>query len=231
MSVQEAEITALQTTGKGVIEKRKNKIFVKIVKRSVDIVVGIIGVTLLVPLTIGIYIARKIFKEDDGPIFYEQLRIGKNGKLFRMYKYRSMVMNADERLEKYLEENKEARREYDRNKKLKKDPRVTKLGLFLRKTSLDEIPQFINVLKGEMSLVGPRPYLPKEKEDMGIYYDKIVKCKPGITGLWQISGRSGTTFQDRLNLEKYYIENKSFLLDIKILMKTFIVIIKKEGAI
>ena len=135
----------------------------KTIKRIIDIVGGLVGTIALIPLTIIIYVARKILHEDDGPIFYEQLRIGKDGKVFRMYKYRSMVVGADEILFKYLQENEEARKEYKEYKKLKNDPRVTKVGNFIRKTSLDEFPQFINVLKGDMSLVGPRPYLPREK--------------------------------------------------------------------
>ena len=140
-------------------------------------------------------------------------------------------MNADETLKKYLEENEEARKEYKKYKKLKKDPRITKVGCFLRKTSLDEFPQFINVLKGDMSLVGPRPYLPREKEDMGEYYSSIIKVKPGITGLWQIRGRSKTTFSDRLKLDLDYANKNSILMDIKILLKTFLNVCRKDGAI
>ena len=164
---------------------RKNKVGIKIeniVKRVIDICGGLIGTIALIPLTIIIYIARIVLHENDGPIFYDQLRIGKNGKVFKMYKYRSMVIGADEKLKKYLEENEEARLEYKKYKKLKNDPRITKVGNFIRKTSLDEFPQFINVLKGDMSLVGPRPYLPREKEDMGEYYTYIINARPGITG-------------------------------------------------
>ena len=200
-------------------------------KRFIDIIGGLIGVLTLIPLTIGIYIARKILKEDDGPIFYDQLRIGKNGKVFKMYKYRSMVIGADEKLFEYLEENEEAREEYRINKKLKNDPRVTKIGGFLRKTSLDEFPQFVNVLKGEMSLVGPRPYLPREKEDMGETYKYIIESKPGITGFWQVNGRSDVTFEERLNMDLDYYKEKNLKLDMKLLMKTVSNIVKKEGAI
>ena len=168
------------------------KVLYKVVKRLIDILGGLVGCVLLIPITVAIYIARKILKEDDGPIFYEQLRIGKNGKEFRLYKFRSMVMNADEKLEKYLDENEEARLEFEKYKKLKKDPRITKLGNFLRKSSIDEFPQFINVLKGDMSLVGPRPYLHREIKDMGENYKKITSVKPGLTGYWQVNGRNGT---------------------------------------
>lgn len=214
------------------INNKKVKLYIeKAVKRVIDIIAGLVGTILLIPITIGVYIARKILKEDDGPIFYDQLRIGKNGKIFKMYKYRSMVIGADDKLKEYLAENEEAREEYSKYKKLKKDPRITKLGNFLRKTSLDEFPQFINVLKGNMSLVGPRPYLQREKDDMGEYYKYIIQCKPGITGYWQIAGRSNVTFQDRLDLDIEYYETKSLKNDIKILLKTFIKVFVKEGAI
>ena len=201
-----------------------------ITKRTVDIVVSIFGIIALIPLTIGIYIANLISK-DNGPIFYTQERIGQNGKIFKMYKYRSMVVGADEKLKKYLEENEEARKEYKKYKKLKKDPRITKVGSFIRKTSLDEFPQFINVLKGEMSLVGPRPYLEREKEDMNGYYQYIIACKPGITGLWQTSGRNNVTFNDRIDLDMNYYYNHSLKLDLKILFGTVKKLIIREGAI
>ncbi len=214
------------------IDNKKFKLVIeKSIKRIVDIIAGLIGTILLIPITICIYIAKKILKEDDGPIFYDQLRIGKNGKVFKMYKYRSMVIGADEILKEYLEKNEEARREYKEYKKLKNDPRITRVGKFLRKTSLDEFPQFINVLKGDMSLVGPRPYLPREKEDMGEYYTYIIKTKPGITGFWQISGRSDVTFDDRLKMDYDYNKNTSLKNDLKILVKTVLNVMKKEGAI
>ena len=202
-----------------------------IIKRIIDVVGALVGVVALIPLTIIIYITRIVLKENDGPIFYDQLRIGKDGKVFKMYKYRSMVIGADEKLFKYLEENEEARKEYKEYKKLKDDPRITKIGKFLRKTSLDEFPQFINVLKGDMSLVGPRPYLPREKEDMGEYYTYIIKSRPGITGYWQIAGRSDVTFDDRLKMDYDYNKNRSLKTDLKILVKTVLNVMKKEGAI
>ena len=212
----------------------KNKIKMNIenaTKRLIDILAGIVGTVALIPITICIYIAQKITHEDDGPIFYEQLRIGKNGKIFRMYKYRSMVIGADEKLYTYLEENEEAKKEYIKYKKLKKDPRITKVGNFIRKTSIDEFPQFLNVLKGEMSLVGPRPYLPREKEDMGEYYKYIIQCKPGITGYWQTEGRSDVTFEDRLKMDYKYYQNKNLKIDMKLLGKTVLNVVKKEGAV
>lgn len=202
----------------------------KIFKRLIDILGGFCGVLILIPLTIGIWIANKLSKED-GPIFYAQERIGKDGKNFKLYKYRSMVVDADEILEKYLKENEKAREEYKKYKKLKYDPRITKIGKFIRKTSLDEFPQFINVLKGDMSLVGPRPYLPREKEEINGFFKYITSCKPGITGLWQTSGRSDTTFTERLTLDMEYYYNHTLKTDIKLIYKTVENVIKKEGAI
>ncbi len=202
----------------------------KILKRMIDIVGSLFGILALAPLTIGIYIAN-IIVGDKGPVFYTQERIGKNGKIFKLYKYRSMVVGADEKLEKYLEENEEAREEFKEYKKLQDDPRITKVGKFIRKTSIDEFPQFINVLKGEMSLVGPRPYLPREKEDINGYFKYITSVKPGITGLWQTSGRSKTTFVNRLEMDMKYYFRHSLKLDVEILKKTVMDVIRKEGAV
>lgn len=233
---KEAEIivsnneTALVQPQQYIPEKTDNLLIGKIFKRLIDILGGIVGTIVLIPLTIGIAIANLICK-DNGPIFYSQYRMGKNGKLFKMYKYRSMVVGADEKLKKYLEENEEARKEYKKYKKLKHDPRVTKVGEFIRKTSLDEFPQFINVLKGDMSLVGPRPYLEREKEDMNGYYKYITTFKPGLTGLWQISGRSDVDFATRIDLDMQYYYNHSLNGDIKILFKTAMKLVKREGAL
>lgn len=188
------------------------------------------GLLVLIPLTIAVWIANKLSKEN-GPIFYTQERIGQDGKIFKMYKYRSMVIGADEKLKEYLQENEEAREEYKKYKKLKNDPRITKIGKILRKTSLDEFPQFINVLKGDMSLVGPRPYLLREKEEINGFFKYITSCKPGITGLWQTRGRSNTTFTDRLTMDMEYYYNHTLKTDIKLIYKTVKNVIKKEGAI
>lgn len=202
----------------------------KTIKRILDIIGGLCGILILIPLTIGIWIANKLLK-DDGPIFYTHERIGQDGKIFKMYKYRSMVVGADEKLKEYLEENEEARKEYKEYKKLKNDPRITKIGKFIRKTSIDEFPQFINVLKGDMSLVGPRPYLPREKEEINGFFKYITSCKPGITGLWQTRGRSNTTFTERLTMDMEYYYNHTLKMDIKLLYKTVENVVKKEGAI
>ena len=210
---------------------KKQNIAYRFVKRIVDVLAGIVGVLLLIPIIIVVEALRIIKKENDGPLFYTQLRIGKNGRQFKMYKFRSMCMNADEKLKEYLQENEEARKEYKKYKKLRCDPRITKVGKVLRATSLDEFPQFINVLKGNMSLVGPRPYLPREQKEMGEYYIGIIKVKPGITGPWQIRGRSKITFEDRLKMDYDYSNKSSLTRDVKILIKTFTKVIDKDGAI
>ena len=214
------------------IDNKKVRVNIeKGIKRLVDIIAGLVGTILLIPITICIYIAKKILKEDDGPIFYDQLRIGKGGKHFKLYKYRSMVIGADKILEEYLAENEEARIEFEQNQKLKNDPRITKLGSFIRKTSLDEFPQFINILKGDMSLVGPRPIVDREVELFGDKMKTVHSVRPGLTGYWAANGRSDTTYEQRVEMEAYYAENFSLLLDIKIIFKTIKSVIKKEGAI
>ena len=173
---------AKQLTGNSLNVKLKRYV-IAATTRMIDILGGLVGCLFIIPIMFATII-NNMKDKDFGPIFYSQKRIGKNGELFKMYKFRTMVKDADKKLEELLEKDEEARAEYAKYKKLKKDPRVTKFGEFLRKTSLDEFPQFINVLKGEMSLVGPRPYLPREIEDMGEYYKYIIQHRPGITGAY-----------------------------------------------
>lgn len=196
-------------------------------KRLFDIIVGILGIIILVPIIIIVKIAY-ILSGDFHSIFYSHKRIGKYGKEFRLVKFRTMVPKADKVLEDLLKDP-EYYEEYNENKKLKNDPRITKVGKILRKTSLDETPQFINILIGQMSLVGNRPYLPREKEEMGQDFDEIVKTKPGLTGYWQVNGRSDLSFKKRLELEKYYSNNYSLKLDIKIIFKTIGVVLGSKG--
>lgn len=214
-------------------EKTKNnkKIMYNFIKRTIDVIGALIGIIILIPSTIIIYLARKILKEDKGPLFYEQLRYGKNGKVFRLYKFRSMCIGADKKLKEYLENNEEARKEFEKTHKLQNDPRITKIGNFLRKTSLDELPQMINILRGDMSFVGPRPVVEKEVEEYGTNKDKFLSVRPGLTGYWQVNGRSNTTYEERMEMELYYVDNCSLWLDIKIFFKTFITVFKKEGAV
>ena len=145
-----------------------------------------------------------------------------------MYKFRSMVENADQKLKRHLLENPEANEEFKKYRKLKNDPRITKIGKFLRKTSLDEFPQFINVLKGDMSIVGPRPYLPREKRVMKKYYKAIIKVKPGLTGPWQVNGRSKTTIEERMLMDVMYVQNENLIHDTKYVLMTIKNIIKRD---
>ncbi|HJG03885.1 MAG TPA: sugar transferase, partial [Megamonas funiformis] len=167
-----------------------------------------------------------------GPVFFNAKRIGKNGKLFKCYKFRSMYQNADELLIKHLNNNPELKDQWNKFQKLKgNDIRVTKIGFFIRKYSLDELPQIFNVLKGDMSLVGPRPYLPREKELMNSFYNIIITTLPGITGYWQVSGRSNVTFKKRLEMDNWYIRNWSIWIDIIFLIKTIKVVFCSKGAV
>ena len=216
------------------ITLEKNKVSVKevgylFIKRLFDIICGLLGIILLIPVTIIVKIVS-MCNRDFASIFFSQNRIGKNGKEFKLYKFRSMVPNADEILFKTLEMDKVAAEEYKKNKKFKNDPRITKVGSVMRKLSIDELPQLINVLKGDMSMIGNRPYLPREKDDMGEYYKDIIKTKPGLTGYWQVNGRSDTTFNERLKLESFYSNHNSLVLDIKIFFKTFQVVLFGKGA-
>ena len=202
----------------------------KFLKRFIDILAGIAGVITLLPLMI--YVKYKYVKSGDHDnIMFSQYRIGKNGKLIKIYKFRSMIPNAEKELERLMKEDPKIKEEYLTNKKLKNDPRITPVGHFLRKTSLDEWPQFINVLKGEMSFIGPRPYLPREKEDMGQYYDSIIKLKPGITGMWQANGRSDVEFSYRCKLDDYYYHNWSIWLDFTIIYKTVKSVVYGKGSL
>ena len=210
------------------VEKNKISMY-SFIKRIFDIVISIIAIILLIPISIFIKILF-IISKDFGPIFFVQDRIGKNGRIFKIYKYRTMNINAEEELIQILKNNKKLNEEYTLNKKLKYDPRVTRIGRALRKSSIDELPQFINVLKGEMSFVGPRPYLLTEKDEMKDYFDVITSIKPGITGKWQVSGRNNLSFKDRIRIDSNYCKSKNLIEDIKIVLLTIIKVIIKEGA-
>ena len=202
----------------------------KFIKRFIDILAGIVGVITLLPLMV--YVKYKYVKSGDyDNIMFSQYRIGKNGKLIKIYKFRSMIPNAEKELERLMKEDPKIKEQYLTNKKLKDDPRITPVGHFLRKTSLDEWPQFINVLKGEMSFIGPRPYLPREKEDMGQYYDSIIKLKPGVTGMLQANGRSDVEFSYRCKLDDYYYHNWSIWLDFTIMYKTVKSVVYGKGSL
>lgn len=197
-------------------------------KRFFDILFSLVGIIFVIPLYILIRIAY-ILTGDFHRIIFAQTRIGKNGKPFKMYKFRTMIINADEELKKLLKDKK-LKKEYELSHKLENDPRITKVGKIIRCTSIDEFPQFINILLGQMSVVGNRPYLPREKKDMGKYFSTIVKTKPGLTGYWQAHLRSRGNFKERIRMDVYYSEHYSFILDTKIFFKTFTTIFNKSNA-
>lgn len=202
--------------------------FYTIVKRMSDIVLSILALVLTSPVFLLIMFFY-LFGESKGPVIFSQKRYGKNGCKFNIYKFRSMNVNADEKLksnqilyEKYIKNN----------YKLEptEDPRITKIGRFLRKTSLDELPQLFNVLKGEMSIVGPRPIVEEELREYQHLKEDFLSVKPGITGHWQVSGRSEVGYPERVDLELYYVYHQSILLDLKIILKTFFIVFLKRGA-
>ncbi|WP_445290604.1 sugar transferase [Aeribacillus sp. FSL K6-2848] len=199
-----------------------------ITKRTMDIVGAIIGLILTSPLFFIISIFY-LFGDSKGPIFFKQIRVGKNGKKFYIYKFRSMIVKAEDK----LKADKELYQKYvENNYKLEphEDPRITNLGRFLRKTSLDEIPQLINVLKGEMSLVGPRPVVVEELREYGDRVNEFLSIKPGMTGYWAVSGRSNIDYPERVDLELFYVYNQSFYLDIRIIFKTLQIVLTRKGA-
>ncbi len=186
-----------------------------------------IGLIMLSPILL--YIAYKV-KQDGGPIFYGHVRLGKGGKSFKCWKFRSMVVNSKEILDELLKNNPKAKEEWERDFKLKNDPRITKIGAFLRKTSLDELPQLFNVLMGEMSLVGPRPIVEDEIKYYGDYIEDYNMVTPGITGLWQVSGRNDITYDQRVYLDRWYVKHWSVWTDMVIIIKTIFVVSKRSGA-
>jgi exopolysaccharide biosynthesis polyprenyl glycosylphosphotransferase len=193
-------------------------------KRVLDVIGSLVIILALLPVLLVIAILVKL--TSPGPIIYKQQRVGRGGRLFTFYKFRSMYRDADRRLQEVLDKNEKSGPIF----KMKNDPRVTPVGRFLRKYSLDELPQLFNVLKGDMSLVGPRPPLPREVEQYNDRALQRLSVLPGITCLWQICGRSDTTFEEWLELDALYVENMSFWLDLKILMKTPLSVIRGQGA-
>jgi len=201
-----------------------------ILYRLFDIIIALLALILFSPLMLIIALIIKFY--DKGPIIFKQKRVGKNGKIFYIYKFRTMYPDAENRLKELLNKDPELRKEWYENFKLKNDPRITPIGKFLRKTSLDELPQFFNVLKGDMSIVGPRPVT---KEELELHYkDKTkyyVKVKPGITGYWQVEARGDESkYEDRVNMDIWYIKHRNFFLDIKIILKTILVMLKGKGS-
>jgi Undecaprenyl-phosphate galactose phosphotransferase WbaP len=198
------------------------------VKRAIDLVATALGGALVLPLVL--LLAFLVCLESGRPVFYCADRIGRDGKLFSCIKFRTMVPDAEDTLQRLLETDSSAREEYLKYHKLHKDPRVTRVGRFLRATSLDELPQIWNVLRGEMSLVGPRPYLPREATDIGVMQSEILRVYPGITGPWQVSGRNHISFSERVSIEAYYVRNWSIWLDLVILARTVRTLLLDRGA-
>lgn len=194
-------------------------------KRVIDIIISFIGMIILAP--VFLIIAMIIKLDSKGPVFFVHKRIGKDGKEIGIYKFRTMVDNAEDLIKEFTEEQ---QKEFRECYKLEHDPRVTKIGNFLRKTSLDELPQVLNILKGDLSIIGPRPVIEEELEKYGKNREKFVSVKPGLTGYWAANGRSDTTYAERVQMELYYIDNISLKLDIQVFFKTIVAVIRKEGA-
>jgi len=210
------------------VHVKKSDILYRFIKRTFDILVSGLSILFLSPIFLIIIVLIRL--DSKGPAIFKQKRIGKNGQAIYIYKFRSMIINAEEELERLMKENEAIRKEYLTNKKLENDPRITKIGNILRKTSLDELPQFINIFIGDMSFVGPRPYLYREIEDMKPHYENIIKMTPGLTGLWQVSGRSDIGFKERCELDTKYYQTRGLKTDIKIIFKTFEVVLLEKGA-
>ena len=217
------EKTVLETVESDAIEVKTSKIYL-FIKRVTDITGSLAGLILLSPLLIIVGILIKI--ESKGPIIFSQNRIGMDGRVFNMYKLRSMVANAEELKEKLMEENEMSGPMF----KIKDDPRITKVGRFIRKTSIDELPQLLNVLKGEMSLVGPRPSLIEEVLEFEPWMKKRLMVKPGLTCYWQVMGRNNIDFYRWMLLDIKYVETRSILVDIKLIIKTFFVLFGDKNA-
>ena len=200
----------------------------RVIKTVFDYILTLLGTIAISPILL--FIAIWIYKDSPGPVIFKHIRIGKDGKPFPCYKFRSMCVDAKEKLAELLANDPAAREEWERDFKLKNDPRITKSGAFLRKTSLDELPQIFNVLKGEMSLVGPRPIIQEELERYGEYVGDYLMVKPGITGMWQVSGRSDIEYHERVLLDSWYVRNWSVWIDIVMLFKTFAVVAMRKGA-
>lgn len=206
------------------VEKSKVKAY-DFVKRGIDIILGTIGFIICLPIFIIIAIIIKI--DSKGPVFFKHTRVGKNGKVLKIYKFRTMVDNAEELIKKFTPEQKE---EFEANFKLENDPRVTRVGKILRKTSLDELPQIINILKGEMCVIGPRPIIETELEKYGKNKAKFLSVAPGLTGYWAANGRSDLSYEERMALELYYVDHRSLWLDLKIFVKTIGSVLTGRGA-
>lgn len=206
-------------------ERNKNRRFYHLVKRMIDVVLSLFGLVLISPFVVIIAILIKI--DSKGPVFFKHHRIGKNGKPFSMYKFRTMKDGAEAMINDFTPEQLE---EWSENFKLKDDPRITRIGKFLRKTSLDELPQLINILRGDMSIVGPRPIIEVELEEYGNDKDEFLSIRPGLTGWWASNGRSEISYPERCSYELYYVRNESFWLDVKVMFLSVFSVFLHKGA-
>lgn len=220
------DISILKLPTKGYRELLGKNVPYKIVKRTTDIVLSSIAMVALLPFFAIIALAIKI--ESKGPVFFKHTRIGKDGKVIKIYKFRSMVQNAEDLIKKFTPEQ---MKEYKENYKLANDPRITKVGNFLRKTSLDELPQLINIIRGDLSIIGPRPVVAEELKKYGPNIEKFLSVTPGLTGYWAANGRSCTSYEQRMQMELFYIDNLSLKMDIKVFLKTIVSVLKREGAV
>jgi lipopolysaccharide/colanic/teichoic acid biosynthesis glycosyltransferase len=202
----------------------EKRFFYDFFKRGLDLGVATLMLVTLSPLIA--LVALLVKTTSRGPVFFKHRRIGRNGREFNCWKFRTMVMDADERLRR----DPHLKKQFDEKFKIDDDPRVTPLGSFLRRTSLDELPQLMQVIEGKMSLIGPRPVIARELVKYSIYRDKLLSIKPGLSGLWQTSGRSETTYAERVLLDMQYIESRGALLDLRLLVKTAVTVVKRSGA-
>lgn len=228
MGNMEAEVFLNQNTVLLHMRNNMSSVTNKILKRCFDVSLSIIGLIFITPILL--VIALLIYLDSPGPLIFAHKRVGKNGQPFYCYKFRSMIMNSQEVLEDHLQQNPAARAEWEQDFKLRDDPRITKLGKFIRKTSIDELPQLFNVIKGEMSLVGPRPIIHKEIPKYGEYINDYCLTHPGITGYWQVSGRNDVDYDSRVRMDSWYVRNWSVWLDIVLLIKTVNVVLARKGA-
>ncbi len=223
-------ISFMNLGGMAGIEKKHElaKSWARTQKRVFDLFGSFIGLLILSPFLAIVAVLIKL--DSSGPVFYRQTRVGKDGKNFKMLKYRTMYQDADQELDEYLKDNQELQQEWEDFQKLKQDPRITRVGYFLRLYSIDELPQLWNVLKGEMSLVGPRPFMPQQRELHANTYHRYIRIRPGLTGMWQVYGRSELQYDFRIQMDEYYFRNWSIWLDLYIMIRTPWVVIRKIGA-
>ena len=229
MSLSNERVAYFENRTDSVPEGPSNK-FSPSVKRGLDVIMAMTGLIVLSPLFLLIAMLIKI--ADSGEVYYAQWRVGRHGEPFRCLKFRTMRTDSDECLERWRIDHPTLYEEYLRTHKLRNDPRVTYIGRFLRRTSFDELPQLLNILRGEMSVVGPRPVVERElAEFYGPVAAAYKSVRPGLTGLWQVSGRSDTTYKERVALDEWYVRNQSFWIDVRIILKTFFVVLTAKGAL